>query len=67
MANAVLYVLRRGVSLPADDLVREMARLLGYQRTGQTVEKRMRMGIELLITRGKVREVSGALVDITPS
>lgn len=44
-----------------------MARLLGYQRTGQTVEKRMRMGIELLITRGKVREVSGALVDITPS
>jgi len=67
VANAVLYVLRREVSLPADDLVRETARLLGYQRTGQTVEKRMRMGIELLISRGRVREVNGVLVEVTPS
>lgn len=44
VANAALHVLEQHVSLPATDLVRETARLLGYQRTGPTVDKAMDVG-----------------------
>lgn len=62
IANATLEVLEQQVSLPAPDLMREAARLLGFQRMGQTVEKCMRAGIDLLFKSGKASEQAGMIV-----
>lgn len=62
IANAALHVLEQNVSLPVADLVRETARLLGYQRTGPAVEKAMRSGINLLVRKGGAKEEHGFIV-----
>ncbi|EKD37973.1 MAG: hypothetical protein ACD_75C00919G0003 [uncultured bacterium] len=62
VANAALYVLEQHVSLPAVDLVRETARLLGYQRTGPIVEKAMMRGVELLLRKGGAKDEQGVIV-----
>ena len=64
VANAALHILEQHVSLPVADLVRETARLLGYQRTGPTVEKSMRIGIELLKRKGGAKEENGMIVHL---
>lgn len=56
IANAIRYVLERHVSLPRADLLRETARLLGYQRTGRIVQDRMAAGLAVLIRSGVARE-----------
>jgi hypothetical protein len=62
VANAALHVLEQHVSLPVADLVRETARLLGYQRTGPAVDKAMKSGIGLLVRRGGAKEENGMIV-----
>lgn len=62
VANAALHVLEQNVSLPITDLVRETARLLGYQRTGPAVDKSMRSGIGLLVKNGGAKEDGGVVV-----
>jgi hypothetical protein len=52
MANAGHWVLRENVSMPQDDLVREMARLFGYERAKSTVAQAMAEGIRCLEARG---------------
>lgn len=64
VANAALHVLEQNVSLPIADLVRETARLLGYQRTGPAVEKAMRSGIGHLIKRGEAKEEGAVVVHV---
>ncbi len=64
VANAALHVLEQHVSLPVADLVRETARLLGYQRTGPTVGKAMRGGIGLLVRKGGAKEENGVVVHL---
>ncbi|MDO8673478.1 MAG: DUF3320 domain-containing protein, partial [Dehalococcoidia bacterium] len=51
-ANAALEVLRQQISLPEDDLVREVARLFGFQRSGSALDQNLRMGIAQLLGRG---------------
>jgi len=62
IANAAQHLLSQHISLPLDDLVRETARLFGYQRTGQRVEPAMRRGIALLLTRQMAREEGGMVI-----
>lgn len=62
IANAALHVLEQNVSLPVADLVRETARLLGYQRTGPAVEKSMKSGIGLLVRKGGAKEENGMII-----
>lgn len=62
VANAALHVLEQHVSLPMTDLAKETARLLGYQRTGPTVEKAMRHGIGVMLINGVAREEDGVVV-----
>lgn len=64
IANALFYVVCNQVALPREDLVREGARLLGYQRTGRVVEQCMLAGIELLENRGLVHEVNDMVVEV---
>ena len=62
IANAAQHLLGQHISLPLDDLVRETARLFGYQRTGQRVEPAIRRGIGLLLTRQMAREEDGMVI-----
>jgi hypothetical protein len=52
VAAAAAIVLGRNVGMPVDDLARETARVLGYSRLGERVQRRMRAGIDLLAARG---------------
>lgn len=52
------------MSLPVADLVRETARLLGYQRTGPAVDKAMKSGIGLLVRKGGAKEEGGMIVHL---
>ena len=47
-------VLSNQISLPDDDLIREVAKLFGYTRLGGNVEQAMRMGIEYALLIGLV-------------
>jgi Protein of unknown function (DUF4011)/REase_MTES_1575/AAA domain/Protein of unknown function (DUF3320) len=51
-AYAVKEVLSNQIGLPREDLIRETARILGYQRIGKAVEPAMNLGIEIAIKRG---------------
>jgi very-short-patch-repair endonuclease len=62
VANAAHYVLTRHVSLPLDDLVRETARLLGYQRLGRRVRDSMQRGVEHLVASGRARQAEDRIV-----
>lgn len=53
--NASLYVLRQQISLPEDDLAREVARLFGYHRIGNAVQQHIIKGIDLLIKSGAAK------------
>ena len=62
IANAALFLLRQYVSAPEEELIREISRLFGFQRTGKSVEDRMRAGIDLLIKRGAARGHNGSVI-----
>lgn len=51
-ANAAYEIIRNSISLPRQDLVRETARLLGFQRVGGTVEECTNRGIAIMLGRG---------------
>ena len=52
IANAAFAVLRQQVGLPADDLIRESARLLGYTRMGSALRQAMEDGISYGVRQG---------------
>ncbi|WP_168735916.1 DUF3320 domain-containing protein [Cohnella fermenti] len=54
IANAVKEVLFHQISLPADDLVRETVKLLGYSRTGAALDRAVRNGIRAAVGQGNV-------------
>ncbi len=53
IAAAAAWVLARTLSLDEPALAREVARLFGLTRLGRKVDEAMRVGIELLVSRGK--------------
>jgi len=53
--NGCLEVLRTQISLPEEDLIREVARLFGYQRKGPTVEMHIKHDINQLVKRGRAK------------
>ncbi|WP_133121314.1 hypothetical protein [Kyrpidia spormannii] len=55
VASAVQYILEGQISLPKDQLIRELARLFGYQRLGSAVETALERGVHEAIERGFVR------------
>ena len=50
------------MSAPLDELVRETARLFGFQRLGRLVDEHVRKGIEGLVARGIARPEGGVIV-----
>jgi hypothetical protein len=55
IANAALFILRRHIGAPEEEIVREVSHLFGFRRTGTHVEKRMRAGIASLVKKGLAR------------
>jgi very-short-patch-repair endonuclease len=62
VANAALHILEQHISLPLEDLVRETARIFGFQRIGPNVDKAMRSGISLLLKKGDSKEEKGIII-----
>lgn len=55
VANAAHFVLKQHVGAPEAELVREVSRLFGFQRTGSVIDARVRAGVTLLVERGIAR------------
>ncbi len=49
---AVKYVLASQISLPKPELIREVSRVMGYQRTGTTLERIISRAIDVAIAHG---------------
>jgi len=47
---------------PRDILIKETARIMGYDRTGVNVEKRINKAVGLLIKEGKAYELNNQIV-----
>ncbi len=62
IANGALYILKGQISIPADDLVSETARLFGFLRTGTTVARCINAGVNLLIKRGDAVRQNGMII-----
>jgi very-short-patch-repair endonuclease len=65
IANAAHEVLAAQISLPEEDLLREVARLFGYQRTGPTVQACLQQGVDLLVSRGQARREGDGRIILT--
>ncbi len=59
IANGSAHTLRQQIALPMDDLVKETARLFGFQRMGPAVESRIREAVVVLIEEGRLEEKRG--------
>ncbi len=59
IANGTALILKQNISLPAEDLVRETARLFGFKQLGSKVKNRMETGLALLIESGRCSEEGG--------
>jgi len=47
--------------MPADDLIQQTGRALGFQRVGRNVREGIRAGIDLLCERGDACEEDGSV------
>lgn len=59
IGNAILYLLRQHISVPEEDLIREVGRTFGFHRTGCQVEARIRGVINDLVRQGAVSRHNG--------
>ena len=51
LANAAAEVLHASISIEVVDLVRETARLFGYQRVGRQIDEDLQQAIDLLVAQ----------------
>ena len=54
IGNAIIYLLEHNMGAPHDELIRETARLFGFDRLGHLVEERFRSATATLRTRGLI-------------
>jgi very-short-patch-repair endonuclease len=62
IANAIRAILQHQISLPQAELIKELARLFGFSRTGTNVENAMLAGIAAATRKGIVRRVGERVV-----
>ncbi|MEN6525145.1 MAG: DUF3320 domain-containing protein [Candidatus Polarisedimenticolia bacterium] len=62
IANAAAELLENQVSMPEADLVRELARVFGFHRTGACVTQVLKEGLKYLVHKGMATETDGRLV-----
>ncbi len=59
LVGAIVDALETNVSLSREDLQREAARLLGFQRMGRIVQERLTLAVDLAIGAGMAEEADG--------
>ena len=62
IAAAIVEILKNQISLPAEDLIKEAARLFGYARLGGNVEQAMKMGIKFALAAKMITRNNDRLV-----
>lgn len=60
--NAVLYLLENSISIPKDDLMKETAKLFGFQRMGNTITQIIGKQISLLLESKLIEEQNDFIV-----
>jgi hypothetical protein len=61
IANLAREILKQQISLPFEDLAREMARPFGFDRTSQAIASRMKNGINHLLEKGTAKMNLGVI------
>ena len=64
IGNAARHLLERHMSAPLDELIRETARLFGFQRVGRIVNERIANAVERLVDLGVV-QIEGKMVALS--
>lgn len=67
LAAAAEWLLKAEFGMPRDSLIRETARLMGYERAGINVQDRINEAIDFLLREGKVSESGSQIVLNKPS
>jgi hypothetical protein len=62
LAAAAEWVLKHEYGLPRESLVRETARVMGYDRTGDNVKGRIESAMDWLLAEGKIAVYGGQVV-----
>jgi len=62
LAAAAEWLLKVEFGIPREALIKEAARVMGYERTGTNVEDRIDKAIEFLLKEDQVRESNGQIV-----
>jgi len=62
IVNGIKEVLATQISLPKEDLIREVARLFGYNRIGTNVEEAMKLGINCALKNKAIINQNGRFV-----
>jgi hypothetical protein len=62
IANAIKEILIHQISLPFDELIREVSRVFGFARSGSNVELAMKKGIHKAIAKNYAFEKEGRIV-----
>ncbi len=57
LANAASWIIKQGVSVEEDELLRELSRVFGIKRLGKAVRERIQQGTNLLIQTGRAEVV----------
>ena len=60
--NCIGFTVRQQVAIPRDDLKRQVARLLGFARMGQRMDRVLEQNIERMIADQKLRDDHGTLI-----
>lgn len=54
--NAMMDILEKSISLPEDTLIKETAKLFGYQRVGTTLDTALRNAIKYAVKKGIIKK-----------
>ena len=65
MLGGIKDILISQISLPPEDLIKEVAHIFGYNRIGGNVEQAMKIGIDYAIERKLIRNQNGRFVIVT--
>jgi very-short-patch-repair endonuclease len=61
LASAAEWLLKEEFGMPREALIRETARIMGFERTGVNVQTRLDEAIDFLLREGRVKESGGQI------
>jgi hypothetical protein len=57
-------LLKEEFGMPTEALIRETARILGFERTGVNVQARLNEAVDFLLKEGRIKDSGGQLSQV---